>query len=379
MATTPPPQIKVYIPLPLTVALDLNVDPTNWRWAHCLTIPLEKLAALQLSRRPYKWIRYAIGAVVGAEGVLSTSSDSHNAVEEDTVTLPESADLYYHISDEEKRRIFLVDTHARHTNVTSSVQTNLRIDFREDVARRDGGRCILIGYPGYVCDAVHLLPHSKGDEYIETYTKRRSRDPDEEDIIREIDNTRNGLFLNKSAHPALGRDLAFLVTPNFAMNTTDIDPTASPTAKRFTSHVFDSNIPPAFFKGSFQISDTSESPPAILFDAVYASAVLHHFGAPTLENDISAAWKDALCPTMNVKTKQDQDQERDKRHEVRREARQRFDAFDVILALPYILTSREEVQAVLTEAKDNAEAAEQSCGREKVDAWMKQIPAYSLH
>lgn len=186
-------------------------------------------------------------------------------------------------------------------------------------------------------------------------------------------------------------------TPNFAMNTTDIDPTASPTAKRFTSHVFDSNIPPAFFKGSFQISDTSESPPAILFDAVYASAVLHHFGAPTLENDISAAWKDALCPSgvltathadsqkitdnraMNVKTKQDQDQERDKRHEVRREARQRFDAFDVILALPYILTSREEVQAVLTEAKDNAEAAEQSCGREKVDAWMKQVPAYSLH
>ncbi len=45
-----------------------------------------------------------------------------------------------------------------------------------------------------------------------------------------------------------------------------------------------------------RISDTPEWPPPILFDAVYASAVLHHFGTQTLKDEVAATWKDTFDP-----------------------------------------------------------------------------------
>jgi len=58
--------------------VNLNLDTDNWNWVHCLTLPLN---VLQFSLRPYKWIRYAIGVVVGVEGDLSSSSGSLNIVD----------------------------------------------------------------------------------------------------------------------------------------------------------------------------------------------------------------------------------------------------------------------------------------------------------
>ena len=68
-------KFNVHASFPHAVALgtDLNVHPSNWRWVHCLTLPVETLNALKLSQRPHKWIRYVIGAIIGAEGELSTS------------------------------------------------------------------------------------------------------------------------------------------------------------------------------------------------------------------------------------------------------------------------------------------------------------------
>ncbi len=161
------PQIDVYASLPLTVALgtDLDLSATNWRWVPCLTLPLEKLNALpgHLSQRPYKWICYAIGVVVGAEGVLSTSRDSLNVVDYDVAPPAESTILYYHISSEERERMFPVDPHIVHTHITSSVLTTRRGPFRDEVAERDGRRCVLSGWDAKYCDAVHLLAHSKSD------------------------------------------------------------------------------------------------------------------------------------------------------------------------------------------------------------------------
>ncbi|KAF8970114.1 hypothetical protein BDZ97DRAFT_1754124 [Flammula alnicola] len=379
----------------VALGADLEVEPTNWRWIHCLTLPLEKLHALQFSQKPYKWIRYAIGVVVGAEGDLSTSSDSPNAVDYDAAILPaDSADLYYHISNEGKRRIFPVDPQIVRTSITSSsVHTPRRDDFREEVSERDGKRCILTGFRDMYCDAVHLLAHSQGDTH-------RSRDSARGDIIEDIDDIRNGLFLNKLLHVAFGKDLAFLVpngankqTPNFALNTDDIDPTAPPTEKRCTSHVFGDDIPTLELHPRFriQIHDTPEYPPAIVFDAVYAGAVLYHFGTQSVKGNITASWKDIFYPsevmTMahadykeNVderataaERKQTQDRERAARHEARCEARRQPDTFDMLMTLPYAMVPRNELQAVLREAKEKAEAAEQRRVQDKVDAWMRQV------
>jgi len=119
-------RIDVYAPLPLAVepgaALNLNVD--NWEWVHCLTLPLERFNKLQLSRRPYRWIPYTIGVVIGARGTLSAGPKSN--IDLDFIgPLTEPADLHFYISDDdEKRRMFPVDPDIGHTHVTSTVHSS---------------------------------------------------------------------------------------------------------------------------------------------------------------------------------------------------------------------------------------------------------------
>ena len=38
------------------------------------------------------------------------------------------------------------------------------MDFRDDVINRDGPVCVVTKLEAAHCDAVHLIPHSKGDE-----------------------------------------------------------------------------------------------------------------------------------------------------------------------------------------------------------------------
>ena len=100
-------QIQVYASFPHAVALDANLDmnPTNWRWLHCLTFPFKTLNELQFSHRPYKWIRYTIGAVTGAQGDLSLNQDSPDVIDYDVCLPQESVVLYYYARNEERRDV----------------------------------------------------------------------------------------------------------------------------------------------------------------------------------------------------------------------------------------------------------------------------------
>ena len=61
---------------------NIDLRPINWEWVPCLTLPVMRLNALHLSRRPYKWIGYAIGIVIGAHGTLSTNQPDPAALDE---------------------------------------------------------------------------------------------------------------------------------------------------------------------------------------------------------------------------------------------------------------------------------------------------------
>jgi len=61
-------------------------------------------------------------------------------------------------------------------------------------------------------------------------------------------------------------------------------------------------------------------------------------------------------------------------HQARYEARSVPDTLYMLLALPYILVPRNELQTTLREAKEKA-AAEQRRVQEKVDTWNRQITA----
>ncbi|KAF9485262.1 hypothetical protein BDN70DRAFT_890408 [Pholiota conissans] len=176
--------------------------------------------------------------------------------------------------------------------------------FREHVGKRDRFNCVISGLSRVCCDAVHIIPDTKGNEYIEKFTRRRSRDPAGADIIKDIESVRNGLFLNATCHRMFGRCIAILQTPNFAMNSADIDPTVAPTQKRWTYHFFgdSSNAPyigncPSGSEVRMNSNcDPSMYPPAILLDAVYAGAILRHFGTEELEDRTAAFSKDIFYP-----------------------------------------------------------------------------------
>ncbi|KAF8888174.1 hypothetical protein CPB84DRAFT_1733273 [Gymnopilus junonius] len=396
-ATPTPPDIQVYASFPHAIAFgtDLNVDPDNWHWVHSLSFPLPTLDRLQFSHKPYKWIRYSIGIIVGAEGDLSFSPDFRDIADYNSGPPYEPTVLYYHINDDEKRKIFPVDPNITRTRVTSSVATSRRAEFCSEVAERDGNRCVFTEMDADSCNAVHLIAHSKGDTYISTYTQYRSRCLTGDDIIQEIDSVRNGLFLNNLTHGGLGQNIAFLPTPNFAMVTTDIDYNADPEEKRYTAHLFKPSAPSLL--GGFnpppsgsplrRISNSPEWPPTILFDAVYAGAVLHHFGTQELKDVVSANWNDVFYPdgvmdqphadykkitysrAEDNRKKGKQAQERMMRYD----AHHGPDAFDTLMTLPYIMVPQNELKTMLREAKEKAEATEQKRVQEKVNAWNRQV------
>ncbi|KAF8912190.1 hypothetical protein CPB84DRAFT_1902336 [Gymnopilus junonius] len=262
---------------------------------------------------------------------------------------------------------------------------------QEEVVERDGKNCALTGDDEALCDAVHLLAHSKGDTYISTYTHRRSRDPAGTDIVEDIDDVRNGLVLTNAIHRLLGKDIAFLMTPNFALTTTDIDPNALSTEKRCTSHFFRHLVAPtiqSFSNSRIHSSYAPNYPPAILFDAVYASAVMHHFGTQSLKDGITETWKDTFDPggvtsVEEAEYKAILDKERNLWRKHRSKPRTYWlrptpDTFDMLMTLPYVLVPRDQMQAVFREAEERTKAMEKRNAQEKVGAWLRHVLLHNI-
>jgi hypothetical protein len=143
---------------------ELDLSPTNWEWKECLTFPVSKLNDLGFSSRPYKWIRYATGIVVGAHGELCTEPDLLNPVpiDYDAGLSASSIKVYYHTTDHEKRRMFPIDPVLAIGTPTTSWTTSGRVNFLDDVQERDES-CVVTGDNPWCCEPAHLLPLSKGD------------------------------------------------------------------------------------------------------------------------------------------------------------------------------------------------------------------------
>ena len=46
----------------------------------------------------------------------------------------------------------------------TTITTDRLANFRDNVVRRDGRACVVTKVDEGICDAAHLIPHSKGDE-----------------------------------------------------------------------------------------------------------------------------------------------------------------------------------------------------------------------
>ncbi|PIL37630.1 hypothetical protein GSI_01324 [Ganoderma sinense ZZ0214-1] len=307
-------------------------DPSTWVWVPCLEFPVERVNALQISSKPLKWIRYCIGAVTGTQGHLSRRQDVPEPVDYDQPlppeSVPESTALYYHVSAAEKELMFPTDPHLADPPKTNSVHSRAAtttssiacLTFHQELRERDT-YCVANGENELFCDAVHLVPHCKDDDYIKALTTRRCRGR-EEDIVPTIDDVRNGILLQADFHKMLRRTLAFMPLPNFALDINDVTvlpgaagPPASSQSQSqmYIIHLFEPLEPFPIANTALRLPPSSSSPPpspssssslnanpnahrwppTALFDATYGAAVLHTFGTPHLHARASAIW-DAL-------------------------------------------------------------------------------------
>lgn len=181
-------------------------------------------------------------------------------------------------------------------------------------------------------------------------------------------------------------------TPNFAMDTDDIEPGAA--GQRFTSHVFDPEYR-EILKPTRVPDDMFDWPPAVLFDAVYACAVMNNFGV--LAPDTLTGWKGTFYPggpttaahaaeqhrhdaVVAARKKSDlQRDERTKRFARRTKQREggTADAMDIVMFLPHMLMQREEVERYWKERREATAAKEREELEAAVSSWRQDVPADS--
>jgi len=208
------------------------------------------------------------------------------------------------------------------------------------------------------------------------------------DIIRDINDLRNGLFLNVNIHRALGREVAFLRTPNFAMDTTDVVPNADPAQETFTHHVFNRSLEGTARAGcsgsALRVpSDMSTWPPPALFDAVYASAVVRHFGIAI--EDVLKRWEGVFYPEGTMKAAHTNDErrrdhadaEKDDNPRQRRHGRcggrDTTHPHDIVMMYRFLAMEPENVRAYLNGCEEMAAAGERKAVEEKVSSWRESL------
>ncbi|KAK0495743.1 hypothetical protein EDD18DRAFT_1392804 [Armillaria luteobubalina] len=183
-----------------------------------LSIPIDDIK--RLSIRPLKWLRYVAFAVFGAIGRLALTADgSADRLCED----------YYYIPD---GALHLVDYQGLNDRMTSSVTEACLSSFRQSIIRRDGDGCVFTGTEVVYCEAIHILPRCKGHEYIQAvHQDRRHAYSDlppsilefESSSLESIDCDENGILVTRDLHSMHAHGaIAFLKTPNFALNPEDI-------------------------------------------------------------------------------------------------------------------------------------------------------------
>ncbi|KAI0293806.1 hypothetical protein BC826DRAFT_370276 [Russula brevipes] len=178
----------------------LNIED---RQVLALSIPFSDIE--RLSVRPVKWLRFVTFAICGARGHLSATPNGP-PVDYDSISLAGPiAEAYYYTPEGDYH---IIDYNALTDRITSSEQTMRSSRFRRAVETRDGPVCIFTGARGSRCDAAHLLPKSKGDEYVGVVLEDRlnSYNPALEPGIIGINSVENGMLMRKDLHALFGLD-----------------------------------------------------------------------------------------------------------------------------------------------------------------------------
>ncbi|KAJ7207063.1 hypothetical protein GGX14DRAFT_456059 [Mycena pura] len=244
-----------------SIALHMQMSES---WQRVLVMPLDEMK--KLSTRPLRWLRYMGYCIYGAEGHLQATILGHNAVDPNQTT--GLANDYYYFSSHPAR---FIDIEAIGDKITDSAMTPRRKSFRREVVNRDSVCIVTRGEPRS-CEACHIIPHSKGNGYLESLSVYRGIDPAITEIKDPVCN--NGLLLFVALHKPfrLGEIGLLLVTSHHDPNASDrlilqhIMP-ADPLFNSFAQH----NTDAAFNNGA-----TRPEPQLLHF--FYGCAILKRWG-----------------------------------------------------------------------------------------------------
>ncbi|KAG6819924.1 hypothetical protein H0H93_007395 [Arthromyces matolae] len=204
---------------------DLYVE-TQHATIRIMRIPQEELLSFGF-RRPHAFLRHVLFAVCGTEGHLFIDSVDSQPIQVDYNSI-DIREKYIYISDPATEHAF-IDIDGLNDRVTYSRPSPRRAKLRRDIVERDGC-CVISHYGPELAEAVHIIPHSKGGEYIWRIVELRSDAYNEDDPPNESDCIENAFLLRPDLHTAFGRgSFAFIKVspsefrvPNFSMTCEDI-------------------------------------------------------------------------------------------------------------------------------------------------------------
>ncbi|KAJ7898939.1 hypothetical protein B0H14DRAFT_3554392 [Mycena olivaceomarginata] len=272
---------------------------TEGHWRLFLEIPSLDLSRLTL--RPVKWLRYLGWCIYGQPGWLSTTPGGLEVAEDAELSVD-----YYYVSTSPPR---FIDVNAIDDRTSNSSQHNQRpATFRDDLIDRDVA-CIVSQAPPNDCTACHILPHSKGDEYISCVSALRA-DQGQLQVV-EIGDIQNGVLLYNGLHCPFGDgEIAFLLI--FAT------PMAVPPPPDIPRLILQQIVPQigpnlivAPHNRDARLSAADTRPSAYLLHFFYACAILKRWGQSShpylLAKDIQNAYYDRESPYVSDDDDDDED------------------------------------------------------------------------
>ena len=176
------------------------------------------------------------------------------------------------------------------------------------------------------------------------------------------------------------------------MTTADVNPPGPPEERRCASHALITEFSPLLelalkHNSPVRMSNDENWPPAILFDGIYAGAVVHHFGTQALGDKVIEKWKTVYYPDGNMTVAERaykailgreakykrMTRMQSKMCEELREVREGPDLLDMVMGMPFALVPQIEIDAVMREAKEAAAAAERKEVEKKMAGWLSGL------
>lgn len=169
------------------------------------------------------------------------------------------------------------------------------------------------------------------------------------------------------------------------MDSADVDPelAASGDKERYTAQIFDTvepnahidlgwNGPPHGSPIHFPNTQSPDWPPAILFDAVYAGAVLHTFGTKKIKRDIGKSWCREFYPSGARRAIGDPDEPRFPHLEDPTPG-PGADQFDMLIAAPFTFIPSEACDGYRRQAEEKIEREIRRGVGKTVKNWVDKV------